>query len=112
MEDVVIRTGVKFLKSKTFNVEEGRGYYTISETKDNYDIQITKDYSFIDIRSSIYNELKNILSTDDSTIRVIIRFFISDYLSIPMNRLINIKVYLPFNLSSSGITYNIHYGNG
>ena len=116
MEDVVIRTGVKYLKSKKFNVKEGKGYYTISETKDdydiriikNYDIQVTKDYSFIDIYSSIYNELKNILSADDNTIEVIVKSFISDSLSIPIYKLTDTIVYFPFDLSISGtsITYN------
>jgi hypothetical protein len=112
MEDVVIRMGIKYLKSKRFNVADDSSQYILSEFEHYLDIWLDKDYFLINISSSIYSDLKNILSADDATIRVIIKLFLSDYLSIPIEKLKNTKVYLPFNMSSSGITYNIHYGNG
>jgi hypothetical protein len=113
MEDVIIRTGVKYLKSKRFNVELVRGFYKFYESIHYDEIDLSSSYSRIDIHSSIYNELKNTLSTDDDTIEVIVKSFISDSLSISMDELSDTIVYHPFNLSYSGITtYNIHYGNG
>ncbi len=112
MEDVVIRMGIKYLKSKTFNVADESNVYILSEFEHYLDIWLNKDYFLINISPSIYSDLKNILSADDVTIRVIIKSFLSDYLSIPIEKLKNTRVYLPFNLSSSGVTYNIHYCNG
>jgi hypothetical protein len=113
MEDAVIGVGIKYLKSKRFNVADDSGRYILSEFEHYLDIWLNKDYFLINISSSIYSDLKNILSTDNDTIKVIIKLFLSDYLSIPIEKLKNTKVYLPFNLSYSGITtYNIHYGNG
>jgi hypothetical protein len=113
MEDVIIRMGVKYLKSKRFNVKMEYGFYKFYESINHNEIELSGSYSRIDIHSSIYNELKNTLSTDDDTIKVIVKSFLSDNLSISMDELTDTIVYIPFNMSSSGITtYNIHYDNG
>jgi hypothetical protein len=105
MEDVVIRMGVKYLKSKRFNVKMEYGFYKFYESIHYDEIELSGSYSRIDIHSSIYNELKNILSTDDGTIEVIVKSFISDSLSISMDELSDTIVYHPFNITFSGLTY-------
>ncbi len=105
MEDVVIRMGIKYLKSKRFNVKMEFGFYKFYEPIHYNEIELSSSYSRIDIHSSIYNELKNILSTDDDTIEVIVKSFISDSLSISMDELSDTIVYHPFNITFSGLTY-------
>ena len=105
MEDVIIRTGIKYLTSKRFNVELVRGFYKFYEYIHYDEIELSSSYSRIDIHSSIYNELKNTLSTDDDTIEVIVKSFISDSLSISMDELSDTIVYHPFNKTFSGLTY-------
>jgi hypothetical protein len=108
MEDVVIRMGVKYLKSKRFNVNQQYGFYKFYESINHNEIELSKSCSFIDIYSSIYNELKYILSTDDDTIKVIVKSFLSDSLSIPMDELTDTIVCFPFNISLSGTSFTIN----
>jgi hypothetical protein len=108
MEDVVIGVGVKYLKSKRFNVKMEYGFYKFYESIHYDEIDLSGSYSRIDIHSSIYNELKNTLSTDDDTIEVIVKSFISDSLSISMDELSDTIVYLPFNISLSGSSFTIN----